>query len=191
MFIFSTYLVKLYISWILKNNLYVQHFLASREYSNIEWTFDLQHRKVENASRRQREQKARERKDLAATLMQRAASMARMVVTLPSMPPPRRGANVASRHRGHQAHRQHPGWCSKKAFYAGGWSRPLISAAMYWRPTCAIFWFATHWFAATCDDVIVETIRSICRRHNYVICDLFKFIWGPRLGAAAGSRCRR
>jgi hypothetical protein len=139
MFIFSTYLVKLYISWILKNNLYVQHFLASREYSNIEWTFDLQHRKVENASRRQREQKARERKDLAATLMQRAASMARMVVTLPSMPPPRRGANVASRHRGHQAHRQHPGWCSKKAFYAGGWSRPLISAAMYWRLTCAFF----------------------------------------------------
>jgi hypothetical protein len=62
--------------------------LASREYSNIEWTFDLQHRKVENASRRQREQKARERKALAAqkmeaSLMQRAASMAGMVAPLP------------------------------------------------------------------------------------------------------------
>jgi hypothetical protein len=66
--------------------------LASREYSNIEWTFDLQHRKVENASRRQREQKARERKDLAAALMQRAASIERMVETLPQYAPTASGS---------------------------------------------------------------------------------------------------
>jgi hypothetical protein len=51
--------------------------------SNVEWAFDLHHRKVENASCPQMERKVRERKALAAeameaVLMQRAASMARM-----------------------------------------------------------------------------------------------------------------
>jgi hypothetical protein len=53
--------------------------------TNAEWDFDLQRRSVENASRRQREVKAKEREAAAkqATMMERAAAMAGMAASPP------------------------------------------------------------------------------------------------------------
>jgi hypothetical protein len=74
--------------------------------SNAKWAFDLQRRKVENASRRQREEKAREPKDLAAEAMEAPP---------PQHAPLRGEAKEASHRRRRQAHRRQPGQCSKKA----------------------------------------------------------------------------